>query len=185
MGLFDSLGDIFGGGSGGSSNGLFDSITGMFSKIPTSLASAGIFSAASLVSQMFGRNIDQETLDLARDKFNQDILNKQADLQFGREELASRERMAGMAAGATVKAAGISAAASKQIAHGRNLLEAGETRVSSLNKGSEMQAQSVKGRPEIILAGRNAQAQTAQATGMNGQQAFEALMQGVQGALRR
>lgn len=182
-GFFGSLGKLFGGSDSG--DGLLGSITGLFDQIPSSVATAGIFSAASLVSQMFGRNTDQEQLDLARDKFNQDIINSQNQLALSREELASRERMAGAAAGATVRAAAISAGAQSNIAHRRNVLEQAQTRVSAQEKAAERNFESVKGKPDLIMTGRTAQANQARATGSAGQQAFESLMAGIENGLRR
>lgn len=162
-----------------------DSITSLFSgfKDP-SLASAGIFSAATLASQLFGRDVDGEKMDLARDQFEQSIIDSQNNLALSREELAARERMAGAAAGATVRAAGISAGAQKQIAHSRNVLDLGQLRMGARDKWADRQIESQKGRPELIMSGRTAQANQARASGSDAQRAFESIMAGVQGALR-
>lgn len=179
-GLFD----FFGGGEDG--GGLLSSITSMFSGFSDpSLASAGIFSAATLASQLFGRDIDADKMDLARDQFEQSIINAEADRALSREELAARERMAGASAGATVRAAGISAGAQKQIAHSRNVLDLGQLRMGARDKWADRQIESQKGRPELIMTGRSAQANQARATGSDAQRAFESIMSGVQGALRR
>lgn len=179
MGILDFLG---GGNSGG---GFLDGISGLFSSIPSSVASAGIFSAANLVSQMFGKDIDEEQLDLARDKFEQDIKEAEANRQLSYAELAARERMAAAAAGGAARAAGISANAQKQIAHGRNQLEIGQTRVSARDKAAERSVGSIRGRPELILQGGTALANQAQATAQSGREAFESLMSGIQAGMRR
>lgn len=177
------LSSLFGGDSGG--GGIMDSISGLFSSIPSSIASAGIFSAASLVSQLFGRNIQGEQMDLARNRFQQDILEATANRKVQEDQIAASQANAAAAAGATVKAAGISAGAQKDIAHKRNLLEIGESRSSALDRSADRRIKSMQGRSELIMQGRTAQADAARATGQGGAQALEALMQGVESGLRR
>lgn len=179
-GIGDSLGSLFSGGSN-----VLGSITDLFGKLPKEVASAGIFSAASLVSQMFGRDVEGGTLDLARDRFEQDIINSEANRQLSREELASRERMASSSAGAAVAAANISANAQKEINRKRNLLESGQTRVLAQEKAAERVGQALKGVPDIVMTGRTGQAQQARATGQDGRAAFESLMRGIQAGLTR
>lgn len=182
MGLGNFLGSLF----SGDGSGVLGSITGLFDSFDDkNLAAAGIFSAANLVSQMFGRDVEGDQLDLARDKFEQDILEAEANRGLSREEMANRLEMARAAAGATVAAANISAGAQKSIARSRNLLEAGQTRVATREKAAEREVESLRGKPELIMQGRTAQANSARATGQIGQQAFESLMAGIQAGLRR
>lgn len=182
MGGF-GLSSLFGGGDSG--GGFLDGISSLFSAIPSSVASAGIFSAASLVSQMFGRDVDSEQLDLARDKFEQDIKEAEANRQLSYAELAARERMAAAAAGGAARAASISAGAQTKIAHDRNQLDIGQTRVGARENAAKRSFEAVKGRPELVMQGGTALANQAQATGQSGARAFEAIMQGIESGLRR
>lgn len=160
-----------------------DSITGLFTNIPKEIASAGIFSAASLISNLFGRSVEEDSMDLARDKFEQDIINSDKMLAFNREELASRERIAGASAGAAVRAAGISAGAQKQIAADRNRLEITGMRVGARDRFADRNIEAQKGRPELIMEGRSRQANMARTNASEGQRAFESLIQGIQAGL--
>ncbi len=156
--------------------------------IPASIASAGIFSAASLLSSMFGQDLDEEQLNFAKDQFEQNLVLSREKLAQDKElsvmEMAARERMAGAAAGATVRAAGISAGAQKQIATQRNKVDIGQTRVGAKDKAADRQVDSLKGRPELIMAGRTGQANAARATGQEGRMAMEAIMNGIARSLR-
>lgn len=179
MGLGKFFSDVF---SGNGSSAL-DSITGLFDSMPKEVGVAGLFSAASLASKLFGRSVEEDTLGLARDKFEQDIINQRENLAFNREELASRERMQEASIKAQTQAAAISAGAQREIARSRNLLDVAQTRVQAQDKYADRQVESQKGRPELILAGRSAQANQARATGEGGLRAFEAIMEGVQRGL--
>lgn len=181
MGLGKFFGDVF----GGDFSSAFDSLGGLFESIPKEVATAGLFSGASLVSELFGRDVDGETLDLARDKFEQDVLNQQSNLAFNREELASRENIAKQAVQAQVQAAGIAAGAQREIARARNRTEMGQMQMQSQDKAADRNADAIKGRPELIMTGRTAQANQARATGQAGAQAFDALMRGIQAGLTR
>lgn len=184
-GFFNSLSNIFTGGGDGFLSNLGD----LFGSIPTPLASAGIFAASSLASQMFGQDYNQESLDQAQKQFEASLAEKQSE--FGANnalayaELASRERAVGAAAGATVRAAGIQASASKDIAHRHNELGLGELRMGARDKWADRQIESRKGRDALIMQGRTLQAQQARATGNDAQKAFESIMAGVTGALHR
>mgnify|MGYP007125676502 CR=1 FL=1 len=165
--------------------GLFDSIGKLFESVPKEIGVAGIFSAASLASQMFGRDVDGESLDLARDKFNQDVSNQSQNLAFNREELASREKMQAASIAAQTQAAAISAGAQREIARANNRMGIGQARILTQDKASERNIEAQKGRPELIMTGRSAQANMARANGSAGMQAFESLMRGVQAGLTR
>lgn len=193
MGIIDS---VIGGVSDFVTDDLGFSISGILGSlgiggeggIPTDIASAGIFSAASLLSNLFGQDLDEEQLQLARDQFEANLALNQSKLAQDKEltlaELAARERMAGAAAGATVRAAGISAGAQKQIARDRNLVDIGQTRVAARDKKADREAESLRGRPELIMAGRTGQASAARATGQEGRMAMEAIMAGITRSLR-
>lgn len=170
---------FFGGGNP------FDSITKLFSSMPSSVGTAAIFSATNLISNMFGRDVNGEVLDLARDKFNQDITNSANNLAFDREELAAREKMQAASIAAQTQAAAIAAGASRENEKGRERLELGQTRVLAEDRAAQRNIDAQKGRPELIMTGRSGQANMARANGSAGLQAFDALMRGVQAGLGR
>jgi hypothetical protein len=65
-GGIDAIDDLFSGGTD-----VIGSIGGWLGDLNPSIASAGIFSAASMVSELFGTDIQEDELDFLKDKFEQ------------------------------------------------------------------------------------------------------------------
>lgn len=144
--------------------GLFDNQFFDFLGRNPSIAFAGITSAASLVSNLFGSSIQEDELAFLQEKFEQ-------ELAFNREQLASRERIA--AEQAAVAREGIEAQAGA--AKRNDALNLARSRATVISDAAQRKVNAVRDRPNLIAIGRQFQAQQASRTAQIGQQGFAQL----------
>ena len=172
------LASIFTGQNG--SGGLFS----FFDKLPPGTAGPSIIAATSLLSNIFGSDLDEDTARLARDKFEYEKTLNDANLALNREELAQRKELAEAQIAASLEAAGIAAGTQKAIANQRTQLERLGLKLSSNQNIGALKAQNRAKKAEMTQRHGENLGTLALATGEAGRKGFADTISGIVGALK-
>lgn len=134
--------------------------------------SAGIMSAASLFSGLYGSDLNEEQIEQARLQFEQ-------NLALSREKLAQDKELTL----AQIAASGAASSAAAEAAKRQADIQLAGLKSQSFDRIADRRIEARKGKSELTLAGRSGQAAQASNTGRLGIEAFRNLIGAVQAPL--